>query len=683
MARSALEPSARPGWLAAACVLAAVYVFPLYLPPTDTGSVGDASYFARQFPGVPPSWIVGRLLALGLAAVAFACALRSPQVATPAVRPYRSNGVLRPGYLRLALALAGVLLAAALAADHLGPWMQTLFALLLPLPALCTHIAYRRHLRLAPNRSAVACGLLVVTWIVARAVAGWGDPRAATPVDAWLNFKSFSDALAQSDNLLTGRFEPGMPDFVHVLNGGSFLVLAGWPPTFVFLKGISFAWMAWTAAVLFGFVRRQAGGDAALVAVCALLFAPMTMLAPLTPMPLAFGMAMGGTLFALFHHFYSRHSPAALVGLATLGAFASTVGHTVIPAAFLGVATAVLLFRRRHEVPRLVVAIACVAVAAVLIPLFPDLDALGRMRTQYLDRFVSWPVVESVLLGQTAPTVLLEAAPTRRPLEIALTALAAPLVTARTPLRLWGDVFLEPIATVLALVAVIGLAMRRGRGEGKLVLAFMITAMLPGLTSSYDRPSLIRVICMPFLVAVFTGLGFATLTRRRRSTIAAAVGVAIGLSGWWLSDVTNRRIVAQSWVAIALEATATTPPEQVALLDIVHRLDTAFLNVAVMAEHIPLQPLARLGYDGIDSIARPNGQPAASVLLWSPALEGMAQVSQALCARWPQTRLFQLSDEARRSQAWAAAVDSHWQPGLAPQRWVELPKCSQSDPALR
>lgn len=644
-------------WLALAAALAAGYVLPLYVPPATAPPPAEPGFVALLFPGVPPGWIVARLAALGGALVAFALALRTLPMAAVAGAPLRRRAPQRPALVHAALAAAVLLLAAAVAAGRLSRPAQFAFVLALPLPSLLVHLAWRRSLRPRPGGGAAALLALGAVWAW---LATRPDAAAATPVDTWLNFTAFRASLAHAGNLLTGRFEPGASDLAHLLYGAPLLELLGREADFAWMQAAAVFWTGVTALAVQRLAARIAGTAASLVAVAALLFSPAVFWLPTTPVPLALATALLAWLFYCFHQWVCRASPAALVGLATIGGLAVAFGHTAVPAACLGAVTAVTLVRRRTTTPLPVVLTAVVALAAAALPVLPGSDDLERMQARYLERFYPWDVIEPALLGQRSPYAILEVDGSPPAARIAAGALLAPVATARTALRRWGDVFLEPIAAVLATFGMVAAATGRLGPSGRVLLLFVAVSLLPGLTSSYDRPSLIRVMGLAVGVPVLAAAAWrAAAGSRRRAALAATL--AIAASGLVLFRVVNPRILAQSWVTLAIEACADAP-EACALLDYERPQPIAWLNVPVMAAAVPERPLRVVPFAGAASLLDANGAPLASVFLWSPALEADDRVLEQLRARWPQAVVLDLTDRAGLAKTHALALDPAWVP---------------------
>jgi hypothetical protein len=288
-----------------------------------------------------------------------------------------------------------------------------------------------------------------------------------------------------------------------------------------------------------------------------------------------------------------------------------------------------------------------------------------------------------VLLGQRSPWEPPDAADLwyagrPGPLDVPLGALLAPWATPRTALRLWGDVYLEPLSSALALLAIVVCvrALRRERAAA-LPLLLLAVAVAPGFTSAYDRASLTRAIAVPVAIALLAGAGFEALRARLRlarpGRVAALACAAVALSGVFLFDRLNPRIVPASSNGIALRVLEAGAPSGGALL-LAPEFD--WLHVERIARWAPRRPLPSRRYDGPESLlAAPSGDaPAAEVLFYSPALEVDQRIEHALCARWPGAALYRFSDRSGLSKVLAARPEGAggWTPAWPADRLERL-----------
>ncbi len=337
-----------------------------------------------------------------------------------------------------------------------------------------------------------------------------------------------------------------------------------------------------------------------------------------------------------------------------------------------------LLFRRRDSLNPRILAVALFAAAAAVIPFVPDMETVQRVRSQYLDRNVPWEPIEALLFGRVSPFSIGRLEGAREPGAIVAGALLSPVATARTALRLWGDVFLEPIGSILALAAIIAIATGHAGRSARIPAGLLLVGILPGFTSSYDRPSLIRMIGLPIAVPVLSAIAFGRFagTRGTRAWVAAvATGTLVTCSGIALFARVNPRLLAQSWVTVALDACQSS---RCVFLDFKSPRPVPWLRIESMAAAVPPRPIPVIGFDGDLSPTFDRDAANGSVWIWSQALEVDARVSAAIAARWSHPRFFELRDPAGNRVAIAASLRNNWQPELPPDRWQRIAAVTSS-----
>ena len=151
-------------------------------------------------------------------------------------------------------------------------------------------------------------------------------------------------------------------------------------------------------------------------------------------------------------------------------------------------------------------------------------------------------------------------------------AVLSPFAIARSPLRLWGDVLFEPWSAGLSAVGLAICARHAVRNRVALaLLAFVTAALLPGFVSSYDRPSLLRILGAPTALALMSAVGFVgALTTLHpvavRRWAMMITTLAIAVSGTVLFDVVNPRILAASSIGLLVRAVDASELDGVALL---------------------------------------------------------------------------------------------------------------------
>jgi len=692
-----VDPTSKYG-LGIALALGLVYLVPLYMPPATTVIDLDLRWRpdlgARLFPGVPTAWVGIRLTALALALASLAFAVRRIRPHTIGVAHYDSIPT-RPLFVATAFIAALALALVAAVSNHAPARTDVVFAALVPVPLLCTALAYRRNPPRRISASALASSLLFIGWAAWRWTSADGDARIATAVDTWPFYASFIEAVGSARPLLGTRFEPAVPDLIHLLVGAPALSLLEGEASLFWLRAVEMGWLAMATVCVHTLAARIAGGPAAIVAVAGMLFAPFTLYAVLVPSPFGIVVALLSALFLTFHSWITRDSSVALVGLATLGGVASALGHTAVPTAILGAATALSVIARRQRIAAAPLGIAILTALAIAYPSLPRLGQIEQIRASYLDRFQPWGHTEAWLFGQRHISRDLGAPRSDEAMrrvssaledhekpqsEMAMGALLSPIAIPRNALRLCGDVLLEPITAALGCFGLLLLIGRPPAGGTRLPLAFAAIAILPALSTAYDRPSLIRMIGIIPAWSLLAAVAFARLSamRTNRST-AAAIGAALAIaaSGGLLFDRVNPRILAQSWVTVAIDASSAYTLRSVLFegteLDPYPWMYTAGIGRLLLPERIAVVPI-----DSPESVRRAlRGQPE-SLYFWSPALEEAADLRAQVCAERPDARMFLLRDHAGLSSAWSATTDPAWQPALAAGQWRDLGRCDDA-----
>jgi hypothetical protein len=412
-----------------------------------------------------------------------------------------------------------------------------------------------------------------------------------------------------------------------------------------------------------------------------------------------------------------------------LAGLAATIPHLLLAAlAACGAVTIAILKRPRP--PVVVLVIPMLSFIAAVLPGLPDVETLRVAVSRYVELHAQWTGLEELLLGQRpvgdAVAVWgLWHSGRAGPLDVPLGALLSPFAIPRTPLRLWGDVLLDPFGAALVAVgiAVCVRSARRANGA-RVLLLVLVLALLPGmLTSAYDRASPTRNVALCVVAAVLACVGFerlrATVLPRVRPAVAAGVAaVLVALAGTLVFDVVNPGILATSWLSLALTAVQRTPPPGGAVLlqhgtyrfqwddprigeaaRVFRRLQPAvdsarenpdaatgnrsrleWLHVERIATYLPRQPIAVRSFDGPESLlaAGSTHDAPAEVIIWSPGLEADAQVTRTVCERWSGAALYTLIDRAGQSRAFAARpAGPGWKPALPASQW-SVASCAES-----
>lgn len=677
---------ARPA-TALGLVLLLAYALPLFFPPGAQPLLPptpETTLLQRLFPSVPGWWMVVRLACLAMGAVLLAVDAGRPlplhlSAAGQSAAPPRRLAVW------LALAFACGQLALSLVAADLAGWQQAVYfvALMLPAMILATSSgAQARHGRRRRHRLLLPLGGLLLAWCALRIPAAFHSPRAATPVDLWLNFQWLTQVVTGTGDVLSGSAEPGIPN-TYMFFAGASLLSDGLPPSLTWVQSWHVVWIAAAAVVLALLVAATVGRAAALVATTVLLFSPLLLMMHLAPAPLAILWLFTLLMLLWLRQVHAHRSQPALAALGAVAGIAATFPHlTHISLAICAVAAIVALLRPR--MPWTALATAAAGFSAAVIPSLPSLEAAQTMSARLLYRSWQWAGTENLLLGQHSPfadptvNALMKAGRVEL-FDLPLGGLLMPFATPRTALRLCGDTMIEPLGAALAAVGLAVCLRHLTRHGAFAILTFWVLALLPAaVTSQYDRVSLTRSIALPVAVALLAAVGFETVRRalvdrRRQMAMAAAAVISSAVSGLVLFDVVNPRILRASWLEIVAETTAATDDRQPAVvLDYREQAETTYLHVGRIAHEVPSPPLPTQGFDGAASLETVAAEGRETTLFWSPGLEEHAGVAAAVCGRWPQAQLYTLGSRSMLSRAWAARpAGGDWRPPLPGWRWSQ------------
>ncbi len=693
----AARAAQRRAWLA--IVPFAIAVALPFAPPAATPLLPPepgASLLARLFPGIPAAWMLARLgaLAIGslLAATAFPARLPIP------VSSLRSEApIVAPRGLMAALVLALAHLAAAVSVSRLDRTGQALYVLAGFAPAAVLWAANRGSAtrRPATRSNGVGWGaiaVLIAIWLALRVPRAWHAPGVADSIDTWINFGWLVSTANDGSNLLTSGPQPGVTNLHLVFLGAPLLGAGRIPPSLGWIQAVQGLGVAASAALLAAIVSRLVNRNAALVATATLLFSPFVLALPYVPT--AFGVLCALILWTVWLALRLRASasPAALACLGAMGGVATTIPQMVPFAVLAGLSTLHFLLRG-PRLPAIAWFTATASFVALALPGFPTPATFEAMRAAYLAVCGQWAGLEAILLGQQSPYAPpvgeLWQAGRPGPFDIVLGTLLAPFATPRTALRLWADVYLDPVgASAIALgIAQCLRALRHDRRAGML-LAVLALSVLPGFTSAYDRASLTRAIGLPLVAAGFAGLGFEAIRRvllpgRNAARVAGAATALIALSGLVLFDCVNPRLLPLSDLGIALRVLEAGRPVGGAVV-LAHggRDDLDWLHRERIARYAPPVPLPSQRYEGPGSLIVRAGdeRPNAEVFFYSPALDLDDGVTRSICARWPGAALYSFSDEAGLSRVFAARpAGAGWQPTWPRERWALL-RCGERIP---
>lgn len=627
----------------------------------------DASLLDRLFPGVPGTWVAARL--------AIVAALVVLGVVLERKVPSRHSGNAACDRPWAAGARAQqVALAAAALQVVVAPWVsvlsrggQLVYIAWLAVPALALALLDRDRAR--PSLRAglriewLAVGGLVLTWVLLRVPNLWHAPLIATPADSTMPFEGAQLVLDPAFDLLTGQQRPGFTSLLTVLQGPILMGMTAAELTPRFLQTFQVFWtlvcavlIAWLAATLFG--RRLAP-----VAAATYLFAPLTAATTLLLGGIFIGTLFPALLLISLVRSARDHRPWALVAFGTLVGVSTT--HPSLPLLALVACVALAWSLRRNPPPFALMATAVLTLLAAALPGVPSFATLTLMTESYSRSSQMWAGIEAAGFG-LVPTAAAEfqiglGDPGRW--DLVLGTLLSPWATPRTAFRLWGDVMFEPIAAGFFAIGV-GAALvrlRQARIATWLLLLFVASA-IPGFISSYDRPSLVRPVCMLIIFALLAALGYGriavSLQRGRWSALVCSLAI-LG-SGSWLFDVVQPRILARSSVSIAIAA--IDEADECRPATFLRPAHGDVQQVEFFATRVPRCPSDSAPVEPPDSrwLA---GLDRPGVLFWSPGLEEQSAVAQRICAVHPDARLWTIRDPAGLGRVFAATKPAtRWSP---------------------
>lgn len=670
--------------LGAAVVLLVAYGALLFVPSAavwPAPPAGDQGIFARLFPGIPVWWVVGRLACLLAGTVALLAVVRDATAAVvwpvASQPPAEARGAWRT---RLQWAAVAVALSHAVAGfwtDRLGRPGEAVYFAFLAVPALLLLAAEWDGSRVRARMRALGPLLVVpALWLAARVPVTTHAPRAASPVDSWLILDRLAAVVTGTQRVLSDSAIPGLSNAYMMLDGVFLIGDEQLAHLYPWLQGVRFFWTAVCAIGVGALLRRTVSQPAALVGQAVFLFSPIVLMFPFDPQPLYIGPLCTIALLLLVLAESSSGSAAALAAFGAVAGFSGRIPHLFVLTVLLCCAMAWLVLRARPW-PWLAVLAAAGSFAAAVIPELPDPDTMSQTIETFTRGQAQLLGISRVLLGQDSP-MLAEAslsAGRAGPLDVPFGALLAPFAIARTPIRLLGDTLLDPAGTIMM---ALGLALcLRDALRRRLALApplLWLAGAATAVVASGDAVSHTRLVPALPPLAWLSAIGFEALRRALAPTgsgtlFTALTVVASMLGGVVIFDRVNPRIVASSWVTIALEAVSPDGADaDVALVD----YDTTFLHTAKMAAQVPARPVTFVAAGSFDGGVLNASTPPNRVYLWSPAVEEGGKVSQRLCARWPDVALYVMQDRAGLSTAWAVVPPGRdWRPALDEHRWVK------------
>ncbi len=683
----------RPAAAAGALLLLA-YALPLFCAPAATPPLSPglgAGLWQRLFPGVPEWWVAGRLACLLAGAALVAAGIRSPlPLRLGDVRravPTHAGDRRRAWGLRIALALAFVQAIAGLFAARFDRLAETLYFAFLAAPAAVLLWGEAEGVRRFVSSRAAALALLLVApgvWLAWSAPTAWRSPRAASLVDMWLQVQRLGEVVLRHQRVLSDSATPGHTNAYMMLEGVPLLGPAHLSSAFAMLQIAHLFWAAFCAVAVGALVWRMVGTSAAIVAQAVFLFSPFVLSSAFEPGMILIAPLCTVALLLLIFAVRDFGSAAALAAFGVVAGFSGTEPTVVFVALFLCAVMAWSVLQL-DRFPWLVATVALLSCAAARLPDLPNLQTFATMAAKYTRGRGELGEMVMILFGQMSPLSVMRALESGHsgPFDIPLGALLSPFAIARSPMRLWGDVLIDPLGAALVAVGlVLALAHARRKRAAALLLGVLGLAFGQAFAASGDAVSHTRLAAALVPLAVFAGSAFEAIRRAflpPGTARLAALGSAglIAVSGIVIFAAVNPRILPQSWMTISLEALGTRAPNADALF-LEHGGPYAlnwWLHVGRIASMVPARPLAAINVEEIGQAQAASDEKAQPrVFFWSPGLEQDAHVSRLVCERWPGAALYALTDEPGLFRAWAAAPGGAiWKPRLPRQRWTVSP----------
>jgi hypothetical protein len=676
--------------VAVGLLLLLAYAVPLFAPPPALWPLpppATAGLWQRIFPGVPPWWVVGRLVCLLLGAGTIALCMNGPlplrlgAVAGQAPSEHLApSGTTRAG-LRTALSLALAQAVAGVFAARFNRIAETLYFFFLAVPAAVVLRAEatkaKRLLCPIARRSAVLI-IVPLLWLACVAPAAWRSPRAASVVDMWIMVERIEDVVLRHHRILADSASPGHSNAYMMLEGVPLIGPHGLPVSFTQLQCTHLIWAVVCAVGIGAAAWWMVGLAAGVVAQAVFLFSQYVLSSAYSPGPALIAPLCAVLLLLLVLAVREFRSPAALVAFGAVAGF-STTEPTVVLIVLLLCGVMVYSASRFARVPWLAVGVAVLSFAAAVLPAFPHPETLVTMAQQYTLGHRQLVGMVQILYGQQTPYVLAETLNAGHPgrLDIPLGTLLAPFAIARTPLRLLGDTLLDPAGTGLMALGLTLCALQVTRNRAAaLLLALLMAGLAHALTSTGDAVSYNRLAGALLPLALFAALGFESL---RRACVAGLRPTAAGMltagliaaAGLTTFEVITPALLPASWVATSLEALGgRTPNADAVLIEHGGPWNLSWLYVRHMAALLPVPPLPTLPFSEFERVP-PQPADTARVYFWSPGLEAEAAVARTMCARWPGAALYTLTDAAGLYSAFAVSPQgATWRPRLPQDRWA-------------
>ncbi|HYB99107.1 MAG TPA: hypothetical protein VEC57_08205 [Candidatus Limnocylindrales bacterium] len=645
--------------LLAGAALVGVSLYPLFDPPLSEPLpvlVAVPTLHERLFPGVPLWWVARRVLAMagGAALIWWASRdrLREARQIDHGTEQAAAGDAQREAHatrdpLLGPLLVAGVaLLAAAAAAPWLARPYQVLFASALigvPALAVAADFALGRWRRARWASVPVGAVAVAMAWLALRLPASIGSYRMGDAVDYLSGYFCYEDLAEPVINLLTSGCRPGQSYMAGFPYGQGLL---GWDTLDLSTaQTIAAVWTVAACLLVCSVIARRHGQGAALVGAAFFLWSPIVLVRPLAPGNFLAAAPIALALF-FFDRLGRRPRAAAAASLATAIGLGINLWPALPPMLVVGALSLRPLLARRS-----------VAIVAACFFLAASLPALPEHATWWQrlgDHTLSMTTMEAIWSGRVAPFLM----PGARDLvlqdrtALLLGALLSPLAAPRASVGLWGDVFLEPVGTVLVLIGalVCAAAWRRSRSS-RWLLALTLACLLAVLPGGYDRVHGARMeLALPATLLAAIGWRHFSAALPRRTALAAAIALGFGmmLSGTTLFDRIGPRILPMTVPGLALRAGH------------VYGHEVAWSPGMTADALPPMRILAHfvsgrrvVGWNPA-KIHRTLPEPEQAAAFWSLGDEMESRVATVLCQKPSGRSLYEVADASGRVRMFAA-----------------------------
>ncbi|HYB99103.1 MAG TPA: hypothetical protein VEC57_08185 [Candidatus Limnocylindrales bacterium] len=663
--------------LTAGVLLLLAYALPLYVAPDPQPTrliTPLTPMIERLFPGVPPMWIVARLLCVLAGAAALVLATRPRGVAsfrhagsflgrdaggaeaadsdhagvnpTDADRPeaprLQRDHTLRPAHPLVVL--AALLLCAAPLAGAATRGVQLAYIAALLVPAAVAVV--RVHVRM-PWRTQALPWAIALAWVAQRLPDAFGSVRVADAVDYLPVYRCFEIAAAADTSLLTQGCWTGYTLAPLIFQGNGVLGWSGIPLSMPIIQSVSAFWTAVVAAMLGTMAGRTWGVACGALAAAVFLWSPLVLLRLLVPGAPSHTVVVAG-LLVLALALARRPEPWAAAGFGALTGMAVLLPNSVVVAALLAVAMMAVL-RKRWPL----LALAAAFALAALLPgsaTIPDMIETARSQAS---ASVAWAPLDGYFTGRTAPSLAETTNLAARDATVDVVAglLLSPLAVARASTRLWGDVVIEPLGAALFVVGVLAAFAGLRRWIPRLLLLLLIAAAAPAAVSSYDRVVPLRIeLALP--VALVAAFGLHRLLRAWPAAAASmragsAIALLVAVSGTFLFDHVNARILAPSAAGLAMRAMADVEDAPAWSM---HLAGGSSDVARILSEQVIGRSVQ--WWDPLD--ADRSALENAAGLLWTPGEQMERQVGHDVCRLRTELSLQEAADASGRTRLFAA-----------------------------